>query len=111
MPRTKLKKNPMQPRFLVSTDRSCVYLQNLATEFYSSKVNLPISKHTKTGVLRRILTLIYRKLSLEEKSVAKFLDNFPRKRTKKEKEVNRSRKSFLTCRVTVTKAMANQSVS
>ena len=27
--------------FFVSTARSCVYIQNVATEFQSSKVNLP----------------------------------------------------------------------
>ena len=73
--------------FFVSTAWSCVYLQNVATEFQSSKVNLP--KYFETYKNRCFTTypdFVWSPLIVgkeEKKSVATFFRQFPEEENKK----------------------------
>ena len=70
--------------FFVSTAWSCVYLQNVATEFQSSKVNLP--KYFETYKNRCFLWLRFiatdRRKGIK-KSVATFFRQFPEEENEK----------------------------
>ena len=87
--------------FFVSTTWSCIYLQKVATEFQSSKVNLPKYFETyKNRCFTTYLDFVSSPLFAGEeykKSVQPFLDNFQTKRTKK--KVSKSVKKKLLSRL------------
>ena len=73
--------------FFVSTAWSCVYLQNVATEFQSSKVNLPKYFETyKNRCFSRYSDFVSSPLIVGKewkKSVATFFRQFPEEENKK----------------------------